>query len=60
MVGGLKFKRDHHLRRRLFVEASFEHKARMNLYWLAWLLDQHTRPGEMVLDPMGGSGSILF
>ncbi len=60
MADGLKFKRDHHLRRRLFAEASFEHKARMNLYWLAWLLDQHTRPGEMVLDPMGGAGSILL
>ena len=54
------FKRDHHLRRLLFVERSFQHKARSNLYWLSWLLDKHTAAGEIVLDPMGGAGSILI
>lgn len=56
----LTFGRDHHLRRKIFVEASFEHKARINLYWLAWLLDRYTDPGQIVLDPMGGAGSILL
>jgi len=56
----LTFKRDHHLRRRFFTEATFQHKARVNLYWLAWLLDQTTNCHDIVLDPMGGAGSILL
>lgn len=56
----LTFKRDHHLRRRFFIEQSFTHKAKLNLYWLAWLLDQHTDLHDIVLDPMGGTGSILL
>jgi SAM-dependent methyltransferase len=59
-TGVLTFGRDHHLRRRLFTESSFQHKARVNLYWLAWLLHQHTSPTTTVLDPMGGVGSILL
>ena len=59
-AGRLTFRRDHHLRRRFFVERSFEHKARVNLFWLAWLLDQYTQPGDLVLDPLGGAGSILL
>ena len=55
-----KFPRDHHLRRLFFVEQSFTHKARTNLLWLSWLLDRVVEPGNLVLDPMGGTGSILF
>ena len=55
------FQRDHHLRRRLgFAEATFEHKAKLNLNWLAWLLNEHTDPGSVVLDPLAGTGSILL
>ena len=55
------FARDHHLRRRLgFSERSFEHKAKLNLNWLAWLLHEHTAPGSVVLDPMGGIGKQLI
>jgi hypothetical protein len=50
----LTFGRDHRLRRRLFTEASFQHKARVNLYWLRWLLDQHISGITTILDPMGG------
>jgi len=56
----LTFGRDHHLRRKLFTEESFQHKARVNLYWLAWLLHQHIPPTTTVLDPMGGVGSVLL
>lgn len=56
----LTFGRDHHLRRRLFTEESFQHKARTNLYWLAWLLDQYTTDTTTILDPMGGVGSTLL
>jgi len=55
------FARDHHLRRRLgFAESTFEHKAKLNLNWLAWLLYEHTAPGSVVLDPMAGTGSCLL
>jgi len=55
------FARDHHLRRRLgFAESTFEHKAKLNLNWLAWLLNEHTAPGSVILDPMAGTGSILL
>jgi len=57
----LTFARDHHLRRHLgFAESTFEHKAKLNLNWLAWLLNEHTVPGSVVLDPMAGTGSILL
>ena len=56
----LTFGRDHRLRRQFFTEESFQHKARTNLYWLAWLLDQHIPDTATVLDPMGGAGSILL
>jgi SAM-dependent methyltransferase len=54
------FGRDHHLRQRLFTPTTFQHKARVNLYWLAWLLDHYTAQGQPVLDPFGGAGSILL
>ena len=56
----LTFGRDHHLRRRYFTEESFQHKARTNLFWLGWLLDQHIPDTTTVLDPMGGAGSVLL
>lgn len=56
----LTFGRDHHLRRRLFTESSFQHKARTNLLWLSWLLNQHVSCITTILDPMGGVGSILL
>lgn len=55
-----KFPRDHRLRRLFFTEESFTHKARTNLFWLAWLIDKTTEQGNLVLDPMGGTGSILI
>ena len=56
----LTFGRDHRLRRRFFTQESFQHKARTNLFWLGWLLDQHTADTTTVLDPMGGVGSVLL
>jgi len=57
----LTFARDHHLRRYLgFAESTFEHKAKLNLNWLAWLLNEYMDPGSVILDPMAGTGSILL
>jgi DNA modification methylase len=52
-------KRDIYQRERLFGEASFTHHAKMNLNLLQAVLDRYTDPGDLVLDPMGGTGSVL-
>lgn len=54
------FKRDAQLRARLFDARSFEHDAKANLYLLAYLVDRYTKPGDLVLDPMGGTGSLYL
>jgi len=55
------FPRDHHQRRSLrFDEQSFEHQAKTNLNWLGHLIHLYTQPGQTLLDPMGGTGSILL
>lgn len=54
-----KFKRDHHQRAQLFHPDSFKHSGRANLNLLSALL-QYAPGGEIVLDPMGGTGSILI
>ena len=57
----VKYRRDHHLRRYLgFTETTFQHHAKTNLLFLAHLLHTHTAAGQTVLDPMGGSGSVLL
>lgn len=56
----LEFGTDVALRSRWFVLASFQHPAKLHLGLLGWLLDRYTMPGETILDPMAGSGSILF
>lgn len=54
-----KFKRDHHQRAQLFHPDSFKHSGRANLNLLSALL-QYAPAGQIVLDPMGGTGSILI
>ena len=44
----------------LFVEASKDHPAKMNLNLLKWIIDTHTSPGDTVLDPMAGTGSTAI
>jgi len=55
----LNFPRDSHLRRRLFAPESFQHNAKANLFILQHLLSHYTRPGQTILDPMGGTGSLF-
>jgi len=57
----VKYRRDHHQRRNLcFDEQSFQHPAKTNLNWLGRLLHLYTETHQIVLDPFGGSGSILL
>lgn len=54
------FKRDAQLRARLFDPRSFQHDAKANLNLLAYLVDRYTLPGDRVLDPMAGTGSLFL
>lgn len=56
----LHFPRDVALRQRLFDPRSFQHDARANLGLLDYLIRNYTRPGDLVLDPMGGTGSLFL
>jgi hypothetical protein len=52
-------KRDIYQRARLFDEASFTHHAKFNLNLVQALLDRYSDPGDLVLDPMAGTGSVF-
>lgn len=56
----MKFKRDVHLRQQVFDPRSFEHDGRLNLWLLQYLVDTYTKPGDTLLDPMGGTGSLYL
>jgi DNA modification methylase len=44
----------------MFDEASFTHHAKANLFLLEQLVQRYSDPGDLVLDPMGGTGSVLI
>jgi len=52
------FKRDNHFRSQIFHPDSFQHQGKANLNLLLALL-QYLPAGEIVLDPMAGTGSAL-
>lgn len=56
----LDFGSDLAIRSRWFIPASFAHPAKLHLGLLAWIVERYTHPGETILDPMAGSGSVLF
>lgn len=56
----LDFGSDVGLRRRWFTPASYAHPAKLHLGLLAWILERYTQPGDVLLDPMAGSGSLLL
>lgn len=43
-----------------FTDESTTHPAKMNLNLLRWILVTYTEPGEVVLDPMAGTGSTII
>lgn len=43
-----------------FDESSISHPAKMNLNLLKWILKTYTKPGQVVLDPMAGTGSTII
>jgi DNA modification methylase len=56
----LTFGSDRPLRRRFFVPEAFLHPAKLHLGLLSFLVDRYTHPGDILCDPMAGSGSILL
>lgn len=58
-VQPVKFKRDSYQRAALFHPDSFKHNGKANLNLLSALLDL-VPAGNLVVDPMGGTGSILI
>ncbi len=45
--------------KQFFTDESIAHPAKMNLKLLRHILEVHTSPGDVVLDPMAGTGSTI-
>lgn len=59
--GWIKFPQmDTSIRKRLFPEECIRHPAKANLYMLQAIIDYLYKPGETILDPMAGTGSIMI
>lgn len=43
-----------------FPAGVFEHPAKANLYLIDALVDYLTEPGDLILDPFGGTGSLII
>jgi len=55
----LKFKVDTKHRKDWFTGVSFSHPAKMSLPLQLWLIENYTKVGDTILDPMAGSGTVL-
>lgn len=56
----LKFPSDVKLREKYFAKADKGHPARANLYMMIWLIKKLTKPGDTILDPTSGAGSLMY
>ena len=56
----LRFKPDVATRKRLYVNESLAHPAKGHLGMWAMMIELYSRPGDFILDPMGGSGASLI
>lgn len=56
----LRFPVDRPIRNRYFVPESYNHPAKLHLGLLQWSIDRWTQPGDVVADPMAGTGSLLL
>lgn len=59
-TGAWRFPSDLAARHRFFAPSSFSHPAKLHLGLLQRLIDLYTAPGDTLLDPMAGSGSLLL
>jgi len=56
----LKFPSDVKLRAKYFAGADKSHPARANLWMMIWLIKKLTKPGDLILDPTSGVGSLIY
>uniref|UniRef100_A0A6M3KD49 Putative methyltransferase n=2 Tax=viral metagenome TaxID=1070528 RepID=A0A6M3KD49_9ZZZZ len=56
----ITFQADKKHRDKYFTGISFSHPAKMMLPLQRWIVERYTDPGETILDPMAGSGTILI
>lgn len=59
-AGTWTFPADLPARRRFFDSCVFAHPAKLHLGLLQRLIDLYTVPGETILDPMAGTGSLML
>jgi modification methylase len=45
-------------RKRYFVDESKEHPAKLEIRTFRWLVERYTQPGDVILDPMSGIGTV--
>lgn len=58
--GWVKYPRDVQYRKSLFPQGVFEHQAKSNLYMVESIVEYVSEPGETVLDPFAGTGTIMI
>ncbi len=56
----ITFGSDTKFRKQYFVPESFQHPAKMNAHLLVYLVENFTKKGDVILDVMGGIGTILL
>jgi DNA modification methylase len=56
----LKFPSDVQIRKKYFAGADKGHPAKANLYMMIWLIKKLTKPGDIILDPTSGVGSLMY
>ena len=54
------FPRDVEWRRELFPKGVFDHPAKNNMYLIKELIEYLTKPGDTILDPFAGTGTLLI
>lgn len=55
-----QFKRDTAFRKLFFVPDSFSHPAKMDSQLLVKIVETYTKVGDVILDPMAGSGTTML
>jgi len=58
--GWLLFPRDVEYRKKLFPQGVFNHPAKANCFLIQELFRYLTKPGDSIVDPFGGTGTLLL
>ena len=59
-TGWIKFPVDQKWRHEIFPDEVFKHPAKANMYLIDALVDHLTKPGESIIDPFGGTGTLMI